>query len=66
MDEYMGIIDLLRDRYYDSDQAIRDSIRSRRLPKPIKIGGKLRWKRSVIEAWFANETICWIERTNKR
>lgn len=62
-DELWGVIDLLRQGYFDSDEALRVAMRRRRLPKPFRVMGKLKWKRTTIEAWFANGTICWIPRT---
>jgi hypothetical protein len=65
MGELWGIIDLLRNGYYDSDEAVRVAMRNRRLPKHFKIGNKVRWQRKTIEDWFRNGSIMWIERSNK-
>lgn len=65
MQKFYGIVDLIRLGYFDSDQVIRDRIRARRLPKPMKFGGKLRWPREVIERWFERGSIMWIPRREK-
>ncbi|WP_158243207.1 helix-turn-helix transcriptional regulator [Acidimangrovimonas sediminis] len=31
--------------------SIWDGVRRGRIPKPVRIGGSTRWKRSTIEAW---------------
>lgn len=62
---YYGIVDLIRLGYFDSDQGIRDRIRARRLPPPIKIGGKLKWKAHVIDEWMEKGSIKWFPRSNR-
>jgi hypothetical protein len=62
--EIWGIVDLIGAGLYTSEQTIRDHIRRRRLPRPMKVCGKLRWYRKDIERWFRDGTICWVPRNN--
>lgn len=61
----LGLSDLVRRGYYDSESTIRSHIQQRKLPPPFKVGGKLRWKTEVIEKWMADGSIRWIPRRNK-
>lgn len=65
MQDMIGIPDLMRRGYFESEQVIRDRIRRRRLPRPMRIGGKLKWPAKQIEEWFRSGSVMWIERTNK-
>lgn len=64
-DPYWGLSDLIRMGFYESEPAIRQAIKNRRLPQPRKIGHKLKWRSSIIQAWFDNGTLYWIPRRGK-
>lgn len=65
MEQLIGIPEIIRAGYFESYQVIRQRIQARRFPKPMRVGGKLKWRVSVVEAWFRDGSVMWIERTNK-
>jgi hypothetical protein len=62
METYIGIPDLIRRGYYETELSVRNAIKARRLPPHKKIGGKIKWRESAIKAWFTAGSIVWIPR----
>lgn len=62
----IGLADIIRAGYYDSEMAIRYAIQKRRLPKPRRISHKLKWEERVIREWFENRSVVWIPRSKGR
>lgn len=63
--DMFNISDLLRRNYFNSEQTVRIAVRKRKWPKPVIVGGRALWKRTTVEAWINNRSICWIERSKK-
>lgn len=62
---YWGVAELIRYGLFDSRDTIERMVRLRRFPAPRKVFGRMMWKRRVVEKWFDDQSICWIERSNK-
>lgn len=65
MESYIGIPDLIRRGYFETEMSVRNAIKARRLPPHRKIGGKIKWRTAAVEQWIASGSLIWIPRTRK-
>ena len=66
MEKLWGFADLIRQGFFESEMAARYALKKRRIPPPMKIGGKLKWKVSTLQQWFERGSIVWIPRSSKK
>lgn len=55
--EYVRLPDILRLGIYDSREGIMAAIAKGRLPRPVKVGGRLHWNRKELEEWIESKRV---------